>query len=228
MAIPEDALDNPVWFSLTDCHSNQAIDYGNVKFFHPDYGPFGAFINNEDTSIAIEKYAKLINDFFIVGDKPKMPLGFKEPIKYVGLQMIVYNKIQLPITETIIRLTESHYNDLIDLVKLVYPEYFKSKTNELGYYYGIYKDNKLVAVTGERMQTNKFIEISAVITHPDYTGRGYAKQLIAHTVEGIFKQNKIPFLHVDQTNLGPIQLYKKLGFTIRRKFNFWKISSEKR
>ncbi|GAA3589567.1 GNAT family N-acetyltransferase [Flavivirga amylovorans] len=225
MLIPEDALDNPVWFSLTDCHYDHAIDYGNIKFFHPDYGPFGAFINNEDTSFAIEKHAKLISDFFIVGDKPKMPLHFKEPIEYIGLQMIIYNKINKPITETIVELTEWHYDDLIDLVKLVYPEYFKSKTNTLGQYYGIYKDNKLVAVTGERMQTNNFIEISAVITHPDYTGKGYAKQLITHTVERILKKNKIPFLHVDQTNVGPIQLYKKLGFIIRRKFSFWRIIS---
>ena len=226
MTIPEDALDNPVWFSLTDCHFNQAIDYGHVKFFHPDYGPFGAFINNEDTSIAIEKHAELINEFFIVGDKPKMPRYFKEPIEYIGLQMIIYNKINHPITETIVELTESHYDDLINLVKLVYPEYFKPKTNALGRYYGIYKEGKLIAVTGERMQTNDFIEISAVITHPDHTGKSYAKQLIAHTVEAILKKNKIPFLHVDETNLGPIQLYKKLGFITRRKFSFWKISSE--
>ncbi|WP_303318017.1 GNAT family N-acetyltransferase [Flavivirga abyssicola] len=223
MAIPETPLDNPVWFSLTDCHYDYAIDYGNVKFFQPDYGPFGAFINNEDTSLAIEKHAKLITDFFIVGDKPKMPLHFKEPVEYIGLQMIIYNKINYPITEAIVELTESHYDDLIHLVKLVYPEYFKSKTNTLGRYYGIYKDKKLVAVTGERMQTNDFIEISAVITHPDYTGKGYAKQLITHTVEGILKKDKVPFLHVDQTNLGPIQLYKKLGFITRRKFSFWRI-----
>lgn len=227
MSILEDALDNPVWYSLTDTHFNACIDYGNVKFFHPDYGPFGAFINNEDTSIAIEKHAKLITDFFIVGKKPKMPLHFDDPIEYIGLQMIIYNKIDYPITETIIELTETHYDDLIDLVKLVYPEYFKSKTNQLGQYYGIYKDRKLVAVTGERMQTNNFIEISAVITHPDYTGNGYAKQLITHTVERIFKKDKIPFLHVDQTNLEPIQLYKKLGFTLRRTFSFWKIRSKK-
>jgi hypothetical protein len=45
------------------------------------------------------------------------------------------------------------------LVKIVYPAYFKSKTATLGNYYGIYKDNQLVAV-GERMQMNDFIEVS--------------------------------------------------------------------
>jgi GNAT superfamily N-acetyltransferase len=31
------------------------------------------------------------------------------------------------------------------------------------------------------MQMGDFIEVSAVITHPDYLGKGYAKQLVAHT-----------------------------------------------
>jgi hypothetical protein len=37
-----------------------------------------------------------------------------------------------------------------------------------------------VVVTGERMQMNDFIEVSAVITHR-IPWKGYAKQLVAHT-----------------------------------------------
>ena len=224
MKINEDALDNPVWNALTDTHFKQSIDYGNVKFYQSDYAPFGAFINDEDTSYAIKKHSKLIKDFFIVGKEPKMPSNFTPAKKYVGYQMIIYNKINHAISEEITQLNDTHYNQLIELIKLVYPEYFKAKTNTLGTYYGIFKNNKLVAVTGERFQTKNFIEISAVITHPDYTGKGYAKQLITHTANGIFNKNKTPFLHVDVTNLGPIALYKKLGFVIRRELEFWKIS----
>ena len=224
MKVNEDALDNPVWYALTDTHFNESIDYGHVKFYKTDYAPFGAFINYEDTASAIQKHAQLIDDFFIVGNPPKMPPNFKAPIKYVGLQMIIYKSINHPITEDIIELNKTHYNQLIDLINLVYPEYFKAKTNALGRYYGIFKDNKLAAITGERLQTKNFIEISAVITHPDYNRKGYAKQLITYTTNAIFNKNKIPFLHVDENNLGPIALYKKLGFTIRRKLEFWKIS----
>lgn len=223
--INEAVLDNPVWFALTEMHDKHCIDYGNVKFYKTDFTPFGAFIENADTTDAIKKHSKIIKDFFIVGNKPKMPSALKPPIKYVGLQMILYNKIDYPITEDIVELNETHYQDLINLVKLAYPEYFKAKTNTLGRYFGIYKNKKLVAITGERMQTNHFTEISAVITHPDYLGNGYAKQLITHTSNKIFEKNKKPFLHVDETNLGPINLYKKLGFVIRRKLAFWKISS---
>lgn len=221
---PEIPLDNPVWSSLTDTHDNECIDYGNVKFYHPDFTPFGAFINGEDTSSAIEKHAKLLDAFFIVGNKPKVPSLFKPPKKYVGLQMIIYNEIEYPISEDIIELNEAHYNDLMDLISLVYPHFFKKKTNLLGRYYGIYKNNRLVAVTGERMQTDNFTEISAVATHPEHTGKGYAKQLITYAVKKIFEDRKVPFLHVDETNLGPIQLYKTLGFTERRKMQYWLIS----
>jgi hypothetical protein len=78
--------------------------------------------------------------------------------------MIISEPIDIPIIDTIIELEERNREDLLELVKLVYPEYFKSKT--LGNYYGIYKDDQLVAVTGERMQMSDFIEVSAVITHP--------------------------------------------------------------
>lgn len=223
MTFSETPLDNIVWNSLTDKHFNQCIDYGNVKFYHPDFAPFGACINNDDTIEALEKHGELVDEFFIVGEKPKIPTHFKIK-EYNGLQMIIYNEVNYPVTENIVALNETHYADLIELVELVYPHFFKKKTNLLGRYFGIYKNNKLVAITGERMQTNNFTEISAVVTHPDYTGNGYAKQLISYTTKKILEQNKTPILHVDQTNVEPIKLYKKLGFIERRKLPFWLIS----
>lgn len=223
--INEHVLDNPVWFALTEKQSRYCIDYGNVKFYKTDYAPFGAFINSENTAEVILKHSKLIKDFFIVGNIPIMPPKFKPAIKYVGLQMILREKIKLPITETVIELQEKHLEDLMGLIKLVYPHFFKEKTSKLGRYYGIYKSNILVSVVGERMQTKHFTEISAVATHPDYLGNGYAKQLITYASNKIFEDNKTPFLHVDETNLGPINLYKKLGFIVRKKIEYWKISS---
>jgi predicted GNAT family acetyltransferase len=56
------------------------------------------------------------------------------------------------------------------------------------------------------------LEVSAVVTHPNHTGKGYAKQLVVHTVNEIFK-NKIKFLiYMLKTIRVSIQLYKKLGF----------------
>jgi len=63
--------------------------------------------------------------------------------------------------------------------------------------------------------------VSAVVTHPDFVGRGFAKQLVAHSVNKIFDQGKLPFLHVTESNVAAIGLYEKLGFRTRRKISFW-------
>lgn len=137
--------------------------------------------------------------------------------------MIIYDRINYAIQDEIVQLEEQHLENLLGLVKIVYPEYFKKKTVAMGRYYGIYKNNQLVAVAGERLKMNGFTEVSAVITHPEYTGKGYAKQLITHAVNAIFDKKTIPFLHVSEANFGAIKLYEKLGFQVRRKISIWNI-----
>jgi predicted GNAT family acetyltransferase len=137
--------------------------------------------------------------------------------------MVLEKKTEAGIEEDLIKLDNAFSGALSSLVNEVQPGYFKEKTNLMGDYFGIVKDGKLVAVTGERMKMKNFTEVSAVVTHPFYTGKGYARQLVGHTVNKIFDENKIPYLHVAETNLGAIRLYEKLGFTTRRKISFWNL-----
>ncbi len=219
----DNKLDNPVWHSLSETQKEFSIDYNNIKFYHPDYCPFGGFETNENISEHIVEYSKLVDNFFVVGDKPKLSndLAFKKEL--VCLQMIIDKKIDTEIKEDIIPLGSEHTDALFQLVTLVQPGYFKKKTALLGNYFGIFKNGQLVSVTGERMKMNGFVEVSAIVTHPEHTGQGYAKQLIAHTVNNIFAENKTPYLHVTETNIGAIKLYEKLGFITRRKISFWNI-----
>jgi predicted GNAT family acetyltransferase len=219
-------LDNPVWFSVSETHQSFAVDYGSVKFYHPDYCPFGGFEKCNAIAKSIDEYSEMVDSFFIVGEKPELSNLLKVNKELVCLQMIVCNPIDIAINDPIVKLTDEHIDALYELVNLVQPGYFKKKTALLGNYYGIFKNEELVSVTGERMQMNDFIEVSAVVTHPNHTGKGYAKQLVIHTVNEIFKQNKIPYLHVIEVNKGAIQLYEKLGFTIRRKISFWNIMKQ--
>ncbi|MEZ0128860.1 GNAT family N-acetyltransferase [Flavobacterium sp. LBUM151] len=222
--INENKLDNPVWHSLSETHSEFAIDYGNTKFYNPDYCPFGGFIDSENIADAIDQYSALSNNFFIVGEKPQVSNAVKIAKELICLQMIIREKIELSVDIEIVKLTGNHNEELCALVNLVQPGYFKTKTPLLGNYFGIFKDNQLVAITGERMKMNDFTEVSAIITHPDHTGKGYAKQLITHVVNAIFEENKIPFLHVIESNIGAIKLYEKLGFVTRRKMSLWNIT----
>jgi len=225
--IQENKLDNPVWNSLSETHGGFVLDYGNTKFYNPDYCPFGGFINSQSTLEASNQYSVATDNFFIVGEKPEISNSLKIVKELVCLQMIIYNKIELSITDTIIKLTEEHNDKLVHLVNLVQPGYFKNKTASLGNYYGIFKEDQLVAITGERMKMNDFTEVSAIITHPDHTGKGYAQQLITHCVNSIFSESKTPYLHVVESNMGAIALYEKLGFVTRRKMSFWNISTNK-
>ena len=90
----------------------------------------------------------------------------------------------------------------------------------MGAFFGIFKDQKLVSISGQRMQSDDFIEVSGVVTHPDYTRRGFAKQLVAHTTKEILKQQKLPVLHTDKGNTA-IPLYEKLGYKITCDMNWW-------
>ena len=219
-------LNNPVWHSLSENHQILSVNYVEVKFYHPDYCAFGGIENGENIARHLDEYSTMADEFYIVGEKPILSNKLRFKKELVCLQMVIDKKIDVQINEEITLLTYEHTLALYHLINLVQPGYFKIKTPFMGNYFGIFKDKQLIAVTGERMKINEFTELSAIVTHPNHTGQGYAKQLIAHAVNNIFDQNKTPFLHVAETNTGAINLYKKLGFTTRRNISFWNITSE--
>ena len=218
-------LDNPVWYSLSETHDNFAISYPGIKFYDPEYCPFGGFVTSDNIALQIDEYSKFINDFFLVGNKPVFSKKISLDKELVCLQMVLEKRIEAVLIQELIKLNVGSANALANLVNEVQPGYFKKKTKLMGDYFGIIKEGKLVAVTGERMKMNDFTEVSAVVTHPSYAGKGFARQLIAHTANKILDENKIPYLHVAETNFGAIRLYENLGFKTRRKISFWHLES---
>lgn len=216
-------LDNPVWHSLNETHQNFAISYEGSKYYHPDYCPFGGFIDIDKTLESNDAYSRLTKEFYVVGEKPNVSNKLVLKKDLVCNQMILDKPIYIEIKEEIIELQSHQSEELFKLVNLIQPGYFKNKTALLGSYYGIYKNNELVAVTGERMKMNDYTEVSAVVTHPDHLGKSYAKQLVAHTTNKIFSENKTPYLHVAKTNTAAINLYVKLGFWTSREISFWNL-----
>lgn len=218
-------LDNPAWNSLNEIHENFSITYKAIKFYNPEYCPFGGSIDKDRATKGISDYSNLIDRFFVIGEKPLLNNSITLKRNLICNQMLLKNPIKMALQETIVPLKdEKQRRDLFNLVSLVQPGYFKKKTADLGNYFGIYKDSKLVAASGERMKMNEFTEISAIVTHPEHRGNAYAKQLIKYTTEQIFQENKMPYLHVVESNIHAIKLYEKLGFTTRRKISFWDLN----
>jgi hypothetical protein len=44
MKIEEHKLDNPVWNSLNEIHKSYSLEYKGLKFYNPEYCPFGGFM----------------------------------------------------------------------------------------------------------------------------------------------------------------------------------------
>jgi predicted GNAT family acetyltransferase len=106
---------------------------------------------------------------------------------------------------------------MLALASVTQPGPFGPRTIELGRYIGIRRQGTLVAMAGERMRLDGFTEISAVCVEPAYRGHGFAAELVRSLASSIAAQSEIPFLHVFSSNHAAIALYRKLGFTLRRR-----------
>lgn len=109
---------------------------------------------------------------------------------------------------------------MIELTALTKPGPFGSRTHELGTYLGIRPQGKLVAMAGERLKVPGHTEVSAVCTHPEHTGKGYAAILMAEVMRRIRERGETPFLHVRADNGRAIEIYKRLGFRERKLGHF--------
>jgi predicted GNAT family acetyltransferase len=106
---------------------------------------------------------------------------------------------------------------MIELATLTEPGPFRDRTIELGNFYGILEGERLLAMAGQRMRVPGFVEVSAVCTHPDGRGRGYAGILMSEVIRDIVAEAAVPFLHAFADNPA-VRLYEKLGFSHRRSF----------
>jgi predicted GNAT family acetyltransferase len=113
---------------------------------------------------------------------------------------------------------------MVALTDLAFPGFFRSRTYEMGAYYGIRINNELAAMAGERLAVPGFREISAVVTHPAHTGRGYATLLMNRLLQDHAAAALKSFLHVSEHNSRAIAIYQRMGFVVLRSVALWPVS----
>ena len=111
-----------------------------------------------------------------------------------------------------VKLGPSHVPQVLQLVAVTQPGPFAERTIELGEYYGVFDDERLVAIAGERMAAGDLREISGVCTHPDFRGRGLARRLVELLIRLELQRGEMPFLHVMQDNSHARRIYERMGF----------------
>ncbi len=94
----------------------------------------------------------------------------------------------------------------------------------MGTYYGIRINHELVAMAGERLAVPGFREISAVVTRPGHTGRGYATRLMNRLLQDHAAEVLKSFLHVSERNSRAVAIYQRMGFAVLRSVALWPIS----
>ena len=112
-------------------------------------------------------------------------------------------------------LSKGDIPEMLALTALTHPGPFRSQTYTLGTFLGIRVDGRLAAMAGQRMHIPGYREISAVCTHPDFQGRGYARMLVSRLVTETFERGLVPFLHVEAPKQRAQALYRDLGFVER-------------
>ena len=89
----------------------------------------------------------------------------------------------------------------------------------MGRYIGVFTNDGLIAMAGERIRVAGHVEISAVCTHPDYRGKALSSALIGTLARAAFDRGEIPFLHAFAHNEPALAIYRKLGFVNRAMFH---------
>lgn len=219
-------LDNPFWSSLQTRHRAIALRAGDVARYPAQFAPFfGVAHAGVDLAAAAGLIASA-ESVYLLGVAPRLSKGWTLEAFHPLAQMIRTAPMPMADGPKIVELSEAHRGDVLALTALVYPHYFRERTMELGRYFGIYMPDKsgdirLAAMIGERLGTDTHTEMSAICTHPDFAGRGYARRLTAFLTNDTLAHGRMPFLHVSHENVRARQLYEHMGYTLRRDIGFW-------
>ena len=211
-------LDRPVWATLSTKHKSLSQGGALALRYEPDVNLFASAA--DDSPEALSALARLVSpgEQIIVLQVPdiRTPEGLGTIKAAKGVQMGWKSKIVLPQEdEDIVALTDEDAADMLALATLTEPGPFLSHTHITGGFYGIRADGRLIAMAGERLCFEGFAEVSAVCTHPDFRGRGFARRLSAKVAARILARGETPFLHAWKTNTAAIALYESLGFQYR-------------
>lgn len=212
-------LDRAAWCALTTRQAHVAQGDARAVRMHPDYGQFSA--PRDFTPENLAALAALIPPQGMVSVAPTEPFT-PPPGARVVQELLCHQMLadRLAVTApdfSVTPLGDSDAQDMLALATLTDPGPFFRRTHQLGDFVGVRVNGKLVAMAGERLKLDGYTEISAVCTHPDYRGRGYAHGLMGVVAAKIAARGEIPILHVLAQKQAAIAMYEKLGFRLRRK-----------
>jgi len=214
----EHILDNPIYNALISAHRIFSSGTGDVKYYLEDVASFAGLKNNSKFDFETLYENSPLDSLFVVFTP--VPTNIPEQwriVAQIDMFQMIYESKEVPLGAPIAfrDLQVSDIPEMTALVELTQPGPFRPRTIELGSYTGVFNGKELIAMAGHRFNPTPYTEVSAVCTHPDHKGKGYAYELIRKQIKRILAKSETPFLHVRNDNHSAVKLYKKLGFDVR-------------
>jgi ribosomal protein S18 acetylase RimI-like enzyme len=213
-------LENVIWNALTTRQTDFAESCDDARRFPREVTALCAFERPDQKGYdSLARLSGKDGTAAIFLDAPYEPrTGWEYIVGAPLLQMVCENgksATTVSVSPQIVQLGDQASPEMLELTALTKPGPFGPRTHELGYYVGIRADGKLVAMAGERLKVPGYTEVSAVCTHPDHLGKGYAATLMTEVMRCIRARGETPFLHVRADNARAIAIYERLGFRIK-------------
>lgn len=214
------SLDSPIWTALGAKHAHLGRGGPLARRYDPDVAPFAALAS--ETPDAYEALRRLLEPHEYVVLQSLTP-----PAEANGLQAKPLGTVQQMVAgrqagnadqRDVIRLGPRDVPEMLDLAQRAKPGPFRKRTREMGNYIGIRNGGRLIAMAGERMALDGYVEVSAVCVDEQWRGHGLAGRLVKVLCEEIEGRGDTPFLHVFRHNATAIGLYERLGFVLRCDF----------
>lgn len=211
-------LDNIFWNSLAGPQAHFSSGGERARRYMAGFSPIAAFPDSAHPDFdALLPYFAPGETFYIEGWTGAAPPGWRIEVDATMVCMLWQGGTpdNDPAPDAV-ALDGRHAEQALALATLTRPGPFGIRTIELGEYFGVFDGERLVAMAGERSAVPGHREISGVCTHPDYQGRGLAKQLMVKLIRRQMLRGEVPYLHVMSSNETALALYRKMGFADHR------------
>jgi len=174
-------LDNPIWHSGVSNNKSIVTRGNDIIIYDREIAWFAGL--NEYNEYQLGQLANHFTSgeqvILFTAEKLMVPQTWKVSLGRPLSQMIFSGNEEFQIDKTLITtLNKEFVPGMLSLTSLTKPGPFFNRTIEFGNYFGILDNNKIVSMTGSRLSLGNFEEISAVCTHPDFVGKGYASLLL--------------------------------------------------
>ena len=211
--LPEALFLNPVWHALHGPHRHLARVEGGACRYPADVAPFAAIDTPSATAFAQLRSLLEPEESVWITDYGGTAPGLAVLDALECVQMVLPNAVEVPApAREVLPLNAAHAQDMVALTNVAFPGFFRPATYRMGSFFGVRGGGELVAMGGERLLLPGRPELSAICTHPDHRGEGFATDVIRQLARQHRRAGLVSWLHVGAPNRGAIDLYAGMGF----------------